>query len=271
MIIVHTKPAAALQPYIDRYWSWQGPEKTEQRLPLLVAGTGVELYFHFGRPFIFIGEGSPPLTASNSHLLCVRQVPRKLKPLRNIGFLCVRFRAGMFRHFCNIPMADLNDTLPDPESLWGRDGSKLAGKVLEAPTLKKKILAVESGLINLLQACRKDEDGLDYALNKIYSQYRTIRIADIARELNLSRRHFQRGFSRSMGVSPKAFHRNTRFQQTLKKLMLNGQRDYLPGALDAGYYDQSHFIKDFQHFTKTTPSFFLCKDNFMSHFYNTTL
>ena len=123
--------------------------------------------------------------------------------------------------------------------------------------------------MHLWQTYKRNEGLIDFALQRIYSRYDLIRVADVAEELGISRRHFQKMFNRSAGTSPKSFHRNARFQHTIKQLILDRQSDYLPYALSSGYYDQSHFIKDFQFFTGTTPTSFLQEDNFRSHFYNT--
>jgi len=53
----------------------------------------------------------------------------------------------------------------------------------------------------------------------------------------------------------------------LKPLLINKEKHYLSTALDKGYFDQMHFIKEFKYFMRCTPSGFLQEKNFMSHFY----
>ena len=78
----------------------------------------------------------------------------------------------------------------------------------------------------------------------------------------------ERQFADSVGVGPKAFQRNARFQKVLKTLLLRKDTAYLDTALDAGYCDQAHFIHEFRQFTGESPTRFLAPTNFMSHFYN---
>jgi hypothetical protein len=61
-------------------------------------------------------------------------------------------------------------------------------------------------------------------------------------------RHLRRLFSFHIGASPKEFSRVVRFQQFLGRSVTG------PGSYyDLGYFDQSHFIKDFKAFYGTTP------------------
>jgi AraC-like DNA-binding protein len=48
-----------------------------------------------------------------------------------------------------------------------------------------------------------------------------------------------------------------RFQHALQSIHRNGHIDWIETALDCGYYDQAHFIHDFQKFSGLTPSGYL--------------
>ena len=132
-------PQAALRPYIDRYRSWQSRGNTEHRLPFLIPGTGVELIFHQYDPFVHSSAKQQGVKTSNCHIICLRQAPHKLEPSRKFGFISVRFRAGMFRHFCAISMARLNDSFLDIEHIWGQSGKEFAQKVLDQKTSRTRL------------------------------------------------------------------------------------------------------------------------------------
>jgi len=271
MHICHFQPNIILEPYIDRYWSWESYDQNNFNLPCLVPGTGAELVFHYGDPLIYSCKNYPDIKTPRCHIICLRHTPHDLKPSGRIGFISVRFRAGMLRHFCKIPLVEIIDTFQDIKNIWGKYGTEISDKVLAAKNTNNRIDIIESELMKLLQIYKKDENAINYAVHRIYYGHKGIIINEIAEELNMSRRHFQRIFSGAIGSSPKSFHRNARFQQTLKSLILNHKSNYLPEALENGFFDQSHFIKDFKYFTNTTPSIFLEKNKLMSHFYNTTL
>ncbi|STX28493.1 transcriptional activator FtrA [Legionella beliardensis] len=80
-------------------------------------------------------------------------------------------------------------------------------------------------------------------------------IQDIGKKYAFSQRSIERKFLGIIGLSPKKFMLSARFQQTLKSLKRGASWSSI--ASDFNFYDQSHFIKEFQAFTGTTPQQFL--------------
>lgn len=78
---------------------------------------------------------------------------------------------------------------------------------------------------------------------------------NLARDLQvgMSERQLRRLFEHYVGDTPKAFGRVIRFQYflTLAQSLKNGEDKSL--YLDAGYYDQAHFNKEFKHLFGLTP------------------
>jgi AraC-like DNA-binding protein len=57
-----------------------------------------------------------------------------------------------------------------------------------------------------------------------------------------------------VGITPKLFSRIQRFQQTRTFIQQNPFPDWTALALDLGYFDQSHFIRDFLEFSGLSPT-----------------
>lgn len=104
-------------------------------------------------------------------------------------------------------------------------------------------------------------------IKTLYKNFNSISLHELAYHSNLSYRQFERLFKQKFGVSPKKFQRITRLQKTVKQVLLSSNKHYLSTALDNGYYDQSHFIKEFQSFTNLKPSQYFVTKNFDNHFY----
>ena len=60
-----------------------------------------------------------------------------------------------------------------------------------------------------------------------------------------------------LGLTPKLFCRVSRFQKVIRTAHAHGDINWTQLALDCGYYDQAHFIHDFQSFAGITPSEYL--------------
>jgi len=84
-------------------------------------------------------------------------------------------------------------------------------------------------------------------------------LADVASDVCLCQRHFERKFKSVIGVSPKLFAKIFRLHYALQGMKAYPNKDLLAIALEYGYYDQTHLAKDFKSLTGDTPSDFRLK------------
>jgi len=63
----------------------------------------------------------------------------------------------------------------------------------------------------------------------------------------------ERNFKRHVGMSPKNYISIRRFLKAYLDLQSSGSKDLLEVALNHGYYDDNHFIKDFRKFSGVPP------------------
>ena len=91
-----------------------------------------------------------------------------------------------------------------------------------------------------------------YALKLIKKNPGFLKIEELANSLNISRRFLEKEFKKYVGMTPKKYTQIERF----KKILKNKGCKLLDVALEYGYYDQSHFIKEFKEFSGETPSKF---------------
>jgi transcriptional regulator GlxA family with amidase domain len=71
---------------------------------------------------------------------------------------------------------------------------------------------------------------------------------------SLSVRQFERQFEKELGMPPKRFARIARFQFALDAKLVDPSRSWLGVALDAGYYDQMHLVRDFHSLSGVSPT-----------------
>ena len=264
MNICFFSPCAELKPYIDRYWSWDNTkEQNEIYMPVIPPATGIELFIHHRDPFIIDHKGGLP----PDHLIFSTEKPSIILPSRNIGFVAVRFRTGMFRHFTGIPLAELNGHYINMQNIWGHQGKETFEQISNTISLSGKISILEKFLVNKLAMNNKMDTLWNHIINELYKDGGDAVLERFSKDLNISYRHFRRKFIEQTGIAPKHFQQLSRFHATIKPLLLNGDKRYLSFALDNGYFDQTHFIKEFKQYMQVTPSDFLQKKNFMSHFY----
>jgi AraC-like DNA-binding protein len=76
----------------------------------------------------------------------------------------------------------------------------------------------------------------------------------------------ERRFLAGVGIGPKRFARILRFQRALRE-KTDDARAWADVALDCGYCDQAHFIRDFKSFTGTSPARFFAEESPLTRFF----
>lgn len=118
----------------------------------------------------------------------------------------------------------------------------------EAGGARARVAIVESFLAELPYA---GDARVTRAIAMLTASPDEARVAATARALGMSERQLERRFLARVGVTPKRFATLRRFERAVALL---GKAPSLgAAAVAAGYYDQSHFIRDFRRFTGGPP------------------
>lgn len=122
-------------------------------------------------------------------------------------------------------------------------------RLLDVGTDRDRVAVVESLLLELPFA----RDRLvDRALAMLgVARDEDARVASVARSLDVSERQLERRFLARVGITPKRFASLRRFEHALA--LARTAPSLAAAALDAGYYDQAHFIRDARRFAGATP------------------
>lgn len=143
-------PSLPLQAYIDRIWGWESEVGEIVQLPELVVGTGAELYFHYGTPFHYRTSSPALLTCSQAHLFCIRQQPLALMPSNALGFVAVRFKAGMLSHFTHVATGELLDRVTTLEDIWGKSARSLSRHMEYTNSVQERLGLIQQFLLKQL-------------------------------------------------------------------------------------------------------------------------
>ncbi len=101
---------------------------------------------------------------------------------------------------------------------------------------------------------------LESTLTKIYSSGGNISQEELSGQVNVSLRHFRRKFKEVIGISPKYFCKIIQLNTVFELLHSSNKERLHLLALDCGYFDQAHFIKDFKRMIGNSPRKFLQGD-----------
>jgi methylphosphotriester-DNA--protein-cysteine methyltransferase len=131
---------------------------------------------------------------------------------------------------------------------------ELEDKLFNSPDNNQRIIHLENFLIKKLNHC-DDFERVEHALKIIENAKGQVKTQDIAYDVCLGIKQFERTFSKYVGVNPKKFTSIIRLQNVIQ-LKSTNKKSMFQLAYDNGYYDQSHFIHDFKSLTGVTPKAF---------------
>jgi len=178
-----------------------------------------------------------------------------------VNYLAIRFLPSGFLHFFNSPAYYFTDRIIPLEMISGKRERDLTEQLVIENPIHNKIKLLESYMENLLSANNTNDAVVKHAIYCILKNKGDIKIPELTTITSSSQRQLRRRFDRWIGVSPKAFCRIIRFQSILRTLPLSSKCNLLSIALDGGYYDQSHFIHEFNSYYGLNPTEFLKSKN----------
>jgi AraC-like DNA-binding protein len=235
-------PAPHLRPFVRNYWTLQatsGPG-TGRRQRVVPDGC-IDIIFVRRCPTedyeaLVVGTMTKPIFAEST---------------ARTEYLGIRFAPGGFTHLFAAPAAELTDRIVPLEDL------SLSFPSIDALADRSDVQARIRGIEEALERhvpLGGPEPILAQVLETISACRGTITIARLADLAGWSPRHLGRKLHASVGVGPKTFCRIMRFKTALRTLRRKPPPDLLQVALEAGYYDQAHFIHDFNRFYGASPS-----------------
>lgn len=257
-------PHPVLASYIYCYAVWE-QEADARRLPLILPGTGTMCVFHYRTPYRMTDVHAGTSTAYPAYVMSNRHRIFDLSAEGPVGFVAVYIRAGRFRHFMRSTFTDIHDQVLPADAIWGEAARHLSVALASVRTFAERVELLSSFFLQ--QLGQPELDPLDMLLDRFYASP-GMKVAELAELAGCSRRHLERRFLSAYGVTPKYFGRVVRLQAAARRLALDRDARLLDAALDAGYFDQSHFIRDVRDLTGLTPSVLQENMRKRSHFYN---
>jgi AraC-like DNA-binding protein len=254
MNLVTYTPRPPLGEFVDMFWLMDGPappHRRERLLPMPTAELVVDLRPAAGSPV-------PLLCGPQSESFVIETASQS-------AIIGIHFRPGGAFPFFNVTAGELHNTRLCLDTLWGGRAAELGERLLEAPTRLAQLQILERFL--LAQAVRPlaHHPAVAFAL-AAFQDVRPLSVAAVVERSGWSQRRFIEVFRDEVGLTPKLFCRVVRFQQVVQKIHHQRQVDWAAVAVDCGYYDQAHFIHDFQAFSGFSPGMYLrARDTHLNH------
>lgn len=255
------EPAPHLRPFIQDLYGYS--ERTDALVRRReFPGVFVVVIFEFGPP-VRIFDQDDPRAASRFPAGFVAGLDDRFTVTEHDGF-----QSGV----------QLNLTPIGGRLLFGMPMSELAGRVVlardllprEHRSLTERLEALDGweARFDLLEAIvsdrvrraheahgsRQPNPAVAWAFAQIARHQGGLEIRRLARELGYSQTHLITLFRDQVGLPPKRVARLMRFDRLMRHLKNGGSGSWAELALQFGYYDQAHLVRDVRRYTGTTPT-----------------
>jgi AraC-like DNA-binding protein len=168
----------------------------------------------------------------------------------------VKFRPGAFQPFWGGPVAAITGRMIPLAQLWGpADAAALARELAGAADLVELADVAERHVRAHRPPFDPEVARIGALVHALLRDRSITRVADVSRRFGLSPRSLQRLFQRYVGVTPKWVLRRYRLHEAAARLADDrAPARWTDVAAELGYFDQSHFIRDFTQAVGMTPA-----------------
>jgi AraC-like DNA-binding protein len=165
----------------------------------------------------------------------------------------VKFRPGGFLPFLGRPLAEITGVTLPAEQLWGPAATELASRMTAAAAVEELIALFEAFLRDRWPPADPQVGYVGEIVAALLNDRTITRVDDVTERFNIAPRTLQRLFARYVGVTPKWVLRRYRLHEAAAVLDREQHRPWAEVAAELGYFDQSHFIRDFTAAIGMTP------------------
>jgi AraC-like DNA-binding protein len=247
------RPHPALRNHVRRYVGWyehmKAPlcrrELPTDEIPVIISFGAAVRVFDAGDSERFSDLGSFATGAYDSYVRVVSSGPS--------GGLQINFTILGARLFLGQPLMDLRNRSVPLEDLLGPLAGQLTGRLNDAASWAARFEILDRTIAARLGAACRPAPEVVWTWNRIASTGGRVGIGRLVDEVGWSRKRLIDRFRGEIGLSPKLMARILRFARAAERLRSTNPGSLTDIAQDCGYYDQSHFTRDFRAFAGVTP------------------
>jgi AraC-like DNA-binding protein len=157
------------------------------------------------------------------------------------------------RRLLGIPMDRLVDRVVPLDDVLGRESRDLGAKLCEAKDRDARVALLDAALGRRLAHAAPLPSQQLHGLHLLRTRP-NCDISEIATDIGWSRKHLASRVKDAIGIGPRCFRRLLRFQNLTGMIGRHAAApDWARLALDGGYCDQPHMIREFREFSGITP------------------
>ena len=168
--------------------------------------------------------------------------------------LGVKFRPGGFRPFLRRSVSILRDRSLPLQDVFDTAADALEGDVFAQGDDDRMIAVVEQFLQARLPPADSEAERAGEIVDGIAVDRSVTTVEQLLERWSTSKRTLQRLFNEYVGIGPKWVINRYRMHEAIERLADDEPLDWTQLALELGYFDQAHFIRDFKALVGRSPA-----------------
>lgn len=256
MHYLELSPPPALASVIRCFWFLRSDQVSSVPQPVVADGR-FEIVLHAAEPFARLG--SDGRLAAQGEALVAGQLtaPLHLVQRGSADVVGIRFRTGTATAFLRHPLHELTNQVERLELIDRRLRNDLLRALSRSghPVQRRDALSAV-----LLSSMGDGANSMTRWAIRAMDTPLSPRLQQVARSFGTTTRTLERRIAVATGLSPRSLSQTMRFRRVYRGLQEAGPGEMTRAALDAGYFDQAHCIREFRRFTGLTPSAFFGQD-----------
>ncbi len=188
--------------------------------------------------------------------------PMDVQMRKGAGCLAVCFFPGMAHGFFKAPMQTFTDSTILFSEAWSDIATEIEDVLANENNNEVRVALIQQYLLKRSAASRSDKL-ITHCLQTIANSPEPVSVKWLTTEMGISQRQLARRFQQAVGLSPMEYISVNRFINSLKHLKKYPAESLTSVAYESGYYDQSHFIRDYKSYTGHTPGEVIQAENIL--------
>jgi AraC-like DNA-binding protein len=233
-------PSTDLAPFVEHYWSvqWDLRELAPERVETLPHPSVHMIFDHDGGSWIAgVAQG---------------KFTRVLEGAG--GVFAAKFTPGGFYTFAGVAISTFTDTTVSLRDVFGAEGDTLAQAVGAEGADASRIAIVEAFLRARQPQLDENVSRITEIVYAVAGDRAILKVEDLVDRYALNKRTLQRLFAKYVGVTPKWVIQRYRLHEAAEQLAAGDSVSQSALALNLGYADQAHFVRDFKTIVGTSPA-----------------
>lgn len=240
MKVTSLSPSERLAPFVRRFTV---VETDGEATRVLMPETGLIVGFRFSGSATEL-NGNAPSRLPDATVAGFLTKARRIRTSAGGGIVLALFREGGASQFLAEPLHELlGHTFALDDLIRRSEVEEIRSRIADATDHSERVAIFEEFLL-ARQLPRTPDPIVSDAVRGIQTAHGSLRIGALARRLGIAQDPLEKRFRRSVGASPKQLASIIRLRHAVDSYRSGAS--LTRASIDAGYFDQSHFNREFR-------------------------